>query len=155
VAEVRERLARIQSSMATAVKREEMYAVTAVTLPVAAWTIVAAIRLNKRKRNSARWFARAITALAAVEVVQLIYAIRVQQLMRPMLHELLTASIPPSTSLPANVDAANIASTMRTFIEIVTVAGLVLGLGFAAGKIFACLYARHCAGKPEVVEWAG
>jgi hypothetical protein len=152
-AEARARMDRIQTAVAAAIKPQHTIALAAVTLPVAVFAIVAALRLNKGKRHSARWFARAAVALAAVETVQLVYAVQFSSTMRSIMADIFRASVPPASTLPANVDPAQIARTMETLLQVFTISSLVLGLGFCAAKIFACLYARHCARKPEVLAW--
>lgn len=153
LAEARARMDRIRTAMTAAIRPEHTIALAAVTLPVAVFAIVTALRLNKGKRHSARWFARAAVALAAVEVVQLVYAVRLSGTMQAAMTDLFRASIPPASTLPSNVDPAQIARTMETFLQVLTISTAVLALGFGAAKIFACLYARHCARKPEVVAW--
>jgi len=151
--EARERLSRIQAAVTSVAKPEHTFALAALTLPVAAWAIVAALRLNKGKPRSARWFAHAVTALVVVEVVQMAYAVHLYRTMQPLLTELFNASLPSASSLPANVDPAEIVRTMQSLLQVVTVSSTVLALGFAAAKVFVCLYARHCARKPEVLAW--
>jgi len=151
--EARAQLARLQEVITAAVTPQQRLALAALTLPVSALTIVAAVRLNKGKRHSARWFAHAVTALAAVEVIQLVLAVHLNRTMQTLMSELLGASIPPPATLPANVDPTELVRTMQTVVQVVTITGMVLGLGFAAGKIVACLYARHCARKPAAMLW--
>jgi len=147
--EDRAQLAHVQELLASTIGSPEMLILAAVTLPVAAFTTIAAIRLRAGKSGSARWFARAITALAVVEVVQLALVLRLGLGMQPLLDEVLRGGVPPGA------DAAELVRNLQRFVELATVGGALVGLAFGASKFVACLYARRCARKPQVLAWTG
>jgi hypothetical protein len=144
-----EQLARVQARMMELVDQRLAMAMAVITLPVAIWVVVAAIRLKQGKRGAVPWFSRAMVALAAIEVVHLAHAIYMQRAMRPFMTELI------DIGMPVNKDAAKMMETMRSFLELVLIGGLLFGVAVAAAKVFACLYARHCARQPAVRAWTG
>jgi hypothetical protein len=153
--EERGQLARVLETMASAARIPEVLILASLTLPLALWTIVAALRLRRRKRGSARWFARAVTALAVVEVLQLLFALRMGLALQPMFDELLRAGVPDGAQLPTNVDVVELVGHLQKFLQLATIGGVVAAFVLGAAKVLACLYARHCARKADVVAWTG
>ena len=153
--EGRAQMTRMVELMTSTVRLPEILILASVTLPLALGTIVAGIRLNAGKRGSARWFARAVTALAVVEVFQLVFALRMGMAMQPMFDELLRASVPAGGQLPSNVDVADFVANLQRFVRLATLGGIIAAFALGAAKVFACLYARHCARKAAVVVWTG
>jgi hypothetical protein len=148
--EDRAQLLHIQELLASTLMSAEVQTLAVVTLPVALWTIVAAIRLRGGKRGSARWFARAITALAGVGVAQLVFGIRLAATMPPLFEEVLRGA-----DLPSSVDVSELVGNLRSFLQLATIGGAIVGLALAVGKVVGCLYARRCARRPEVMAWTG
>jgi hypothetical protein len=146
----REQLARDQKLMAAMVRPGEFLIWAGLTVPIAIWTIVAAIRLNQGKRGSASGFVRAVTALALVEVVQVVFAIRMSTAAHPFAEDFLRAL---GANLPVDVDSAKTLRTLQNFFRLAAIGGAIVGFAVAAGKIVACLYARRRAGAPDVVAW--
>jgi hypothetical protein len=147
--EDRAQLAHLQELVASTFMSPELLTLAALTLPVALFTIVAAIRLRRGKPGSARWFARAVGALAVVEVVQLVLALRLGVVLQPLFEEVLRGSV------PSGADADELVRNLQSFVQLATIGGAIVGLAFGVGKVIACLYARRCARRPEVRAWTG
>jgi hypothetical protein len=123
----------------------------AAMLPVAIWTVVAALRLNRGKPGSARQFAHAVTGLGAVEALWLLGIIPTLGALKALMNEMLTLS---TLETPAGADPAEVFRRMKLFMDGALWGGFAIALGLGVGKVAYCFYVRHYARKPEVLAWA-
>jgi hypothetical protein len=149
-AEQAERMRAMQRRMTEAARPDQAVPVALVSLVVAGWTFVAAFRLHRGSANAAPWFTHAMIALALVEIIGLIQAVRVQQRLRPIMAEMMD-SIPRAAH--ARPEASHLLNFVTGTMKSVATVSMMMGIAWAGAKIVVCLYARHCANKPEVRAW--
>jgi len=144
-----ERMMELQRAMMAAARPDFAAPAGALGLLVAIAGIVCAVRLNKRRRDSATWFSYVTIAIVALEVISVVQGLQVQRRMQPLMAQFM-ASIP---QLGPSERAAPVLNMMNSAMSGVSAMTLIFTVGWGLAKIVACLYARYAASKPAVRAW--
>jgi hypothetical protein len=119
-----------------------------IGLPLAVWLLISVRGVSRRAARATVVLERAITALAVLEIGTLVLQIVVQLRIRPIMAKFTQNAFTANPAIPAG--AEHVATSV---MQIVSIIGVIVGIGWCVGKIAACLYIRSYARKPEVRAW--